>query len=69
MSMLTPALAAHTWAWNFSGLTASGAVMAISVAPGFRSRAWLARNTLNVPTRSMSTTALKPLDDMPSAGA
>ena len=33
MSMLTPALAAHTCAWKLSGLTASGAVIAIKDAP------------------------------------
>jgi len=44
-------------------------VIEISEAPG-RRRNWNeARSTLKVPIRSMSTTVLNPLADMPSAGA
>jgi hypothetical protein len=43
--------------------------MAISEAPGRFRWAQQARNTLKVPSRSMSTTVLKPLADMPRAGA
>ena len=43
VSMLTAALDAQTWLWNASGFTASGAVMAISEAPGVRRCSKLAR--------------------------
>src|SRR3990167_11531892 len=59
VSMLMPAFAAQTCAWKTLGFTTCGAVIDISEAPG-RFRYWNeARNTLNVPMRSISTTVLK----------
>ncbi|MDT4834281.1 hypothetical protein FQZ97_679150 [compost metagenome] len=67
--MLMPALAAQAWAWNIMALTPCGAVIAISDAPGLFRCSKLARNTLKVPSRSMSTTVLNALADMSTTGA
>src|SRR6516165_2267654 len=69
VSMLTPALAAQTWDWATQGFTPCGAVMLIREAPGRFRCSKDARRTLNVPKRSISTTALNPRADMFRAGA
>ena len=65
--MSTPALAAHTWAWNGVGVKAWPAEIWITQAPGWRRCACASRATLKLPSRSMSTTVLKALGDMSSA--
>ena len=69
VSMSTPALAAHTCAWYGVGTKACDAEMLMTDAPGLRRNSCAPRSTLKLPSRSMSTTVLKPLADMPSAGA
>src|ERR1700693_324910 len=69
VSMSTPALAAHTRACSGWACTDCGAEMLMITAPGFF-RYWCAeRTTLKVPKRSMSTTALNALGDIPSTAA
>src|ERR1035437_8457772 len=43
--------------------------MPITEAPGFRKTSYAARQVLNVPSRSMSITALNPFADMPAPDA
>src|SRR5215207_10468238 len=67
VSMSTPALAAHTWAWKGVGMKAWPAEIWITQAPGLRKCACASRATLKLPSRSMSTTVLKALGDMSTA--
>ena len=69
VNMSTPALAAQTCACIGIGVNACIAEIFTIEAPGRLRCSNTARQVLKVPSKSMSTTALKPLADMPSAGA
>src|SRR5438034_1097090 len=69
VSKSTPAFAAQTCACKGIGVNACVAEMLIMEAPGRLRCSYTARHVLNVPSKSMSTTALNPFADIPSAGA
>ncbi len=69
VSMSTPAFAAQTWLCIAIGRNACGAEMLITTAPGLRSSSNAARAAWKLPSRSISTTALKPRLLIPIAGA
>src|SRR5437868_5304967 len=69
VSMSTPAFAAQTCDCSGVGVNACIAEMLMMDAPGRLRCSNTARHVLKVPSRSMSTTDLKPLADMPRAGA
>ena len=70
VSESTPAFAAATCAWSDTPRSSNGALMLTMFPPCSRSHASnAARDTLYVPSRSMSTTALNPFGEMFVIGA